>query len=166
MQNVECRRAARSRPKPPSLAGLVFLGRLFPLGIDFGFELTAANQFLKVANNGAAGNTKLAGQRGDVGPLAGFADEVMDAVLAAEAVGGAAEQIEGVDAVGAFEGLELADGLTLAAFFEGGLDRALEDADVHRFRKAIMGAAGSLEGLHLLVYFQGARDNNNGDKRQ
>ena len=62
MQNVECRRAARSRPKPPSLAGLVFLGRVFPLGIDFGFELAAANQFLKVADDGAAGDAKLAGE--------------------------------------------------------------------------------------------------------
>src|ERR1035438_385342 len=43
----------------PVLAGLVFLGRVFPLGIDFGFELAAADQFLKVADDGAAGDIKL-----------------------------------------------------------------------------------------------------------
>ena len=148
------------------LARLIFLGRVFPLGIDFGFELAAANQFLKVADNGAAGDTKLAGEGGDVGPLAGFADDFADVVLAAEAVGRAAEQVEGVDAVGAFEGLELADGFMLAAFFEGGLDGAFEGADVHRLGEAVMGAAGSLERLHLLVHFQGARDDDDGHKRQ
>jgi hypothetical protein len=65
---------------------LLFLGRVFPLGIDFGFELAATNQFLKVADNGAAGNAKLAGEGGDVGPLAGLADEVVNAILPAEAV--------------------------------------------------------------------------------
>jgi len=44
------------------LAGLVFLGREFPFGIDFGFELAAANQFLEVADDGAAGDAKLAGE--------------------------------------------------------------------------------------------------------
>src|ERR1035441_1386083 len=131
----------------PVLAGLVFLGRVFPLGIDFGFELAAADQFLKVADDGAAGDTKLAGEGRDVGPLAGFADDFPDAILPAEAVGRAAEQVEGVDAVGAFEGLELADGFTLAAFFKGGLDGAFEGADVHRLGEAVMGATGPLERL-------------------
>src|ERR1035438_9857202 len=87
-------------------AGSVFLGRMFPLGIDFGFELAAAYQLLKVPNDGAAGNTKLARKGGDVGALAGFADDVVDAVLAAKPVGGAAEQVKGVDAVGTFRSEE------------------------------------------------------------
>src|ERR1017187_3918236 len=103
-------------------AGLIFLGGVFPLGIDFGFELAAAYQLLKVSNDGAAGNPKLASKGGDVGTLAGLADDVMDSVLAAKPVGGAAEQVERVDAMGAFQGLELADGFTLAAFFESDLD--------------------------------------------
>src|ERR1017187_3017328 len=147
-------------------AGSVFLGRMFPLGIDFGFELAAAYQLLKVPNDSAAGNTKLAGKGRDIGALAGLADDVMDAVLAAEAVRGAAEQVEGVDAMGTFQGFKLPDGLALAAFLEGSLDRALEDADVHRFSEAIVGAAWPLKCLHLLVHFQGTRHNDDGDKRQ
>ena len=108
----------------PRHAGSVFRRFLFPLGIDLGFELAAADQFLQVADDGAAGHAELAGEGGDVGALAGLADDLQDAVLAAEAVGRAAEEIEGVNAVGAFEGLELADGLVLAAFLEGGLDGA------------------------------------------
>src|ERR1039457_7123901 len=124
------------------VARLLFFGRILPLRIDFGFEEAAANQFLEVADDGAAGHAKLAGEGGDVGTFTGFADDVPDAVLPAESVGRAAEQVEGVDAMRTFERLELADGLTLAAFFEGRLDGAFEGADVHRLRKAIMGAAG------------------------
>ena len=139
---------------------------MFPLGIDFGFELAAAYQLLKVPNDGAAGNTKLARKGGDVGALAGFADDVVDAVLAAKPVGGAAEQVKGVDTVGTFQGFKLPDGLALAAFLEGSLDRALEDADVHGFSEAIMGAARPLERLHLLVHLKGTRDDDDGDKWQ
>ena len=33
----------------------------FPFGVDFGFELAAADEFLQVADDGAAGDAVLAG---------------------------------------------------------------------------------------------------------
>ena len=120
---------------------------LFPVRIHFGFELAAADEFLEVADDGAAGDAEFAGEGGDVGPLAGLADDLPDPVLPAEAVGRAAEQVEGVNAVGAFEGFELPDGFMLAAFLEGGLDGAFERADVQRLGEAVVGAARPLERL-------------------
>jgi len=137
-------------------AGSLFFGGVFPLGIDFGFELAAADEFLEVADDGATGDFEFAGESGDVGALAGLADDVQDPILAAEAVSGTAEEIEGVNAVGAFEGFELADGLMLAAFLEGYLDGAFESANVQRFGETVMSAAWSLKGSQLLMHFQGA----------
>ena len=49
-------------PMTPIIEASVLRGFLLPLGIDFGFELAAADEFLQVADNGAAGHTELAGQ--------------------------------------------------------------------------------------------------------
>jgi hypothetical protein len=43
--------------------------RVFPFGIDFGFELAAADEFLEVADDGAAGDPEFAGQRRNVRAL-------------------------------------------------------------------------------------------------
>ena len=42
---------------------------LFPLGINFGLKLTAPDQFLEIANNGATGNIELASEGRDVGAI-------------------------------------------------------------------------------------------------
>src|SRR5947209_20197639 len=92
-----------------------FFGGIFPFGINFGFELATANQLLQVADNGAPGDAKFASEGGDVGTLAGFSKLLANPVLATEPVGGAAEEVESVGAMGAFQSFELADGFFFTA---------------------------------------------------
>lgn len=46
------------------LDSVLFLLRIFPFWINFRFELAAADQFLQIADDGAAGDFELAAQGG------------------------------------------------------------------------------------------------------
>src|SRR5437773_6471324 len=71
----------------PGMGQLILGWRILPLRINLRQELAAPDQFLKIANDGAARDAELAGQRRDVRALARFADEVKDVILPAEPVG-------------------------------------------------------------------------------
>src|SRR5215467_2755514 len=114
---------------------------LFPLGINFGLKLTAPDQFLEIANNGATGNIELASEGRDVGAIVGFADQLTNAALTCQAIRGAAEEIESINSMRALQGLELADGLALATLSEGSFDNTFKSVDIDRFGEAIMGPA-------------------------
>jgi len=147
-----------------SAAGGIVVGvGLLPFGEDLGGDFAAADEFLEVADDGAAGDAELAGEGGDVGAVFGVGDEAADFGLAAEAVGGAAEEEFGVDALGAFEGFKAAEDFGFAAFFEGGGDGFAEEFEVDGLVDDVVGAAGALEGAHLLVDFERAGNNDDGD---
>jgi len=143
---------------------LLFFQRIFPIRIDFRFELPAADEFLEVADDGASGDAELTGKGGDIGAVFGLAEAFADSVLSAEAVGGAAEEFLGVDAMGAFEGFELSDGFGLPAFFEGDFDGFFQGVDVDGFGQAEVSASRALEGFHLLADFECAGDDDDGDE--
>src|SRR6266576_1910166 len=65
----------------------ILVWRILPLRINLRLELAATDQFLKIANDGAARDAELAGQRRDVRALARLADEVKYVILPAEPVG-------------------------------------------------------------------------------
>src|SRR5207248_1630573 len=127
----------------------------------FGFELAAADEFLEIANNGAARDVELPGQRRDVGALTRFSERFANAILTTQPIGGPAEEIESVNAPGAFERLKLAHGFLFAALFQGSRDSAFKRVNIHRFGQAVVGAARTLQRLKLLMDFQGAGNNYN-----
>ena len=100
------------------------------------------------------------------GRSVGFLDQFANAILARQPVAGAAEQIQRVHTMRAFERLELPHEFFFAAFREGGFHGALEFVDVHRLRQAIMRAARALERANLLVHFQRAGNNDDGHEGQ
>lgn len=118
---------------------------------------------MEIADDGASGDVEAAGEGGDVGAGGGIADEAEDFVLAAEAVGGPAEEVLDVGPAGAFEGFEGADDFGLAAFVEGGADGGEQVVEVDGFGEAEVGAAWSLEGFDLFADIHGAADDDDGD---
>src|SRR5207249_10223934 len=64
------------------------------------------------------------------------------------------------------QGFKLAHELLLSAFLEGSRDSASQRVHVHRLGEDIMRAARSLKRFQLLMYFQSARDDHDGNKRQ
>src|SRR6185436_4171101 len=105
-------RLSKARPKKPLMSPManqrlffiVMIAGLFPLRENFGLQFAAADEFLQIANDGAAGDAKFAGERGNVRARFGISDAAANFDLATEAIGGAAEKKFGVDAFAAFEG--------------------------------------------------------------
>ena len=87
-------------------------------------------------------------------------------ILAVEPVGRAAEQFLHIDTARAFQGFKLPHHFSLAALLQSNFHSVLEFVDVHRFGKAIMGATRPLQGFHLLLHFQRAGDDDDGNKGQ
>ena len=79
---------------------------LFPFRKNFGLQFAAADEFLQIANDGAARDAKFAGKRGDIRARFGIGDAAANFGLAAETIGGAAEKKFGVDAFAAFQRFE------------------------------------------------------------
>lgn len=145
------------------LFGIVVVAGLFPFGEDFRLEFASANEFLEVADDGAAGDAELTGEGGDVGACFAVGDAAAYFGLAAEAICAAAEEEFGVNAFGSFESFEAFEDFGFAAFFEGSLDGFLEFAEVDRFVDGVVGAARTLESAHLLLHFEGAADEDDGN---
>src|SRR5689334_5736934 len=85
---------------------LILLLGVFPFGIHFGLELAASDQFLQVTNDRSARHVELAREGRDVWTLPRSADLFANAVLAAQAVGRAAEKLQGINAPRAFKRFE------------------------------------------------------------
>ena len=145
---------------------LRFVAGIFPFGIDGRGKLVAADEFLEVANDGAAGDVELPGEDGNVGAMRRWPEEFAETGLTAKSIGGAAEKFLGIDAFRAFKSLELAEGFAFAAFSKGNFDGFCEFVDVERFRKAIVRAARPLKREKTLGRFQGAGNDDDGHVRR
>ncbi len=66
----------------------------------------------------------------------------------------------------AFQRLELPHDFRLAAFLQRGGDGAFQFVDVHRLGQAVMGAARALQRVDLLMHFQRAGNDDDGDEGQ
>src|SRR5262245_47603739 len=71
--------------------GLISRG-LLPFWKNFRGDFTAADEFLQIANDGAPSDAELAGQCRDIGPGFGIGDQAANFGLAAQAIGGTAEE--------------------------------------------------------------------------
>ena len=68
---------------PQKKPALLILSRILPLRVNFRLKLAPANQFLQVTNDRPPRDSKLAGERRDIGALFGFSDKFANPVLPA-----------------------------------------------------------------------------------
>src|ERR1044071_6043051 len=109
---------------------------------------------------------KLAGESGDVGGFGALGNEAANLSLTAQAIGGPAQERFDVDALGSFQGFELADDLSFAAFAESDFNGAFEFLQIDGLIDAVMGPARPLQSLHLLLSLEHSRYNDDRDIRQ
>ena len=82
--------ARRPGPWGARVSRFLLGGRVLPLGINRRIELAAADQFLKIAGDGASGDAELTSQDRDVRTGPCIADQFQNSILAAETIRGAA----------------------------------------------------------------------------